>query len=344
VTMPPPLRLDARRGPHRPSAGSPARMLGSVRRTTTIDLLRPAGLLGPVTLVGLGRDLRTRETGVDAVSQARVDADIEYMNGRALRDLTTTPARPALSSLRGSRVASGFRALALDADPDLPDEADLLYQLVDDVPGATLVSGHACVAGSELAPLNVAERSEYQYVADLCAGWVTGGSIMIGIGASGRPPIVKGPAAPTLVDDTDPWSWHQIDALPVHGVRRARRIDVVLDRSAGVVDVDSIFRDSYMGPDGTETVIHEYTVTAKGDVAAGVVTACEAEARVLPWLECPGAAASAGRVVGMSWAELRGYVRAALTGTTTCTHLNDALRSLAGVPHLLAHLDPSHPE
>ena len=344
MTMPPPLRLDARRGPHRPSAGSPARMQGSVRRTTTIDLLRPAGLLGPVTLVGLGRDLRTSETGVDAVSQARVDADIEYMNGRALRDLTTTPARPALSSLRGSRVASGFRALALDADPDLPDEEDLLYQLVDDLPGATLVSGHACVAGSELAPLNVVEGSGYQYVADLCAGWVTGGSIMIGIGASGRPPIVKGPAAPTLVDDTDPWSWHQIDALPVHGVRRARRIDVVLDRSAGVVDVDSIFRDSYMRPDGTETVIHEYTVTARADAATGVVTACQAEARVLPWLECPGAAASAGRVVGMSWAELRGYVRAALTGTTTCTHLNDALRSLAGVPHLLAHLDPSHPE
>jgi len=208
--------LDARRGPHRPSAGSPPRAPGSVRRTTTIDLLRPAGLLGPVTLVGLGRDLRSGETGVETVSEARVDADIEYMNGRVLRDLTTTPARPALSSLRGSRVASRFRALTLAADPDLPAEADLLYQLLDDLPGATLVSGHACAAGSEVAPLNVAEGSGYQYVADLCAGWVTGGSIMVEIGASGRPPIVKGPAAPALADDTDPWSWHQIDALPVH--------------------------------------------------------------------------------------------------------------------------------
>jgi len=343
--MPLPLSpLDARRGPHRPSAGSPPRAPGSVRRTTTIDLRRPAGLLGPLTLVGLGRDLRTSETGAETVSEARVDADIEYMNGRLLRDLTTTPARPALSSLRGKRVASGFRTLTLEADPDLPDEADLLYQLLDDLPGATLVSGHACVAGAEQTPLNVAESSGYQYVADLCAGWVTGGSIMIEVDASGRPPLVKGPAAPALPDATDPSSWHQIDALPAHGVRRARRIDVVLDRNAGVVDVDSIFRDSYLGPDGTETVIHEYTVTARADAAAGVVTACRAEARVLPWLECPGAVASAGRVVGMPWAELRGYVRAALTGTSTCTHLNDALRSLAGVPHLLAHLDPNHPE
>jgi hypothetical protein len=55
-------------------------------------------------------------------------------------------------------------------------------------------------------------------------------------------------------------------------------------------------------------------------------------------MECPGAVASAGRLVGMRLAELRTWVRREMTGASTCTHLNDTLRSLADVSALVSAL------
>ena len=43
--------------------------------------------------------------------------------------------------------------------------------------------------------------------------------------------------------------------------------------------------------------------------------------------------------VGMTTDELRARVRTDFTGSATCTHLNDVLRSLADLPVLAAALD-----
>jgi hypothetical protein len=75
------------------------------------------------------------------------------------------------------------------------------------------------------------------------------------------------------------------------------------------------------------------------DPAAGVVLSCVATPHVLPWLECPVAAASATRLAGVPLAGLRGHVRQTFGGTSTCTHLNDTLRSLEDVSTLLPLLD-----
>jgi hypothetical protein len=64
----------------------------------------------------------------------------------------------------------------------------------------------------------------------------------------------------------------------------------------------------------------------------------EAEPRVLPFVECPGAAMNASRLLGTPLPELRDRVLAELKGTAGCTHLNDALRALAEVPVLVKHL------
>jgi hypothetical protein len=56
---------------------------------------------------------------------------------------------------------------------------------------------------------------------------------------------------------------------------------------------------------------------------------------VLPWVECPGALASADRLTDMPVAELRDHVRREFKGTSTCTHLNDTLRSLGDVDVLV---------
>ena len=55
-------------------------------------------------------------------------------------------------------------------------------------------------------------------------------------------------------------------------------------------------------------------------------------------MECPGAAASATRLRGAPAAGLRAWVRETFVGPPTCTHLNDTLRSLEGVPDLVVAL------
>ena len=103
----------------------------------------------------------------------------------------------------------------------------------------------------------------------------------------------------------------------------------------------SWFRDSHTAGDGRTTVIHEYDVELTVTPGLWQVTSCVATARVLPWVECPAAVGSAGRLVGQSLTDLRAHVRSKFTGTSTCTHLNDQLRSLADVPRLAAAL-PRH--
>lgn len=56
--------------------------------------------------------------------------------------------------------------------------------------------------------------------------------------------------------------------------------------------------------------------------------------RVLPWSDCPGAAASAAGLVGTELAEVAGRARTDLVGPTTCTHLTSTLRALADVTAL----------
>ena len=65
-----------------------------------------------------------------------------------------------------------------------------------------------------------------------------------------------------------------------------------------------MFRDTYVRSDGVETIIHEYTLDAVVDAETGVIVNSCATPRVLPWQECPGAVASAERIVGMTLREL----------------------------------------
>ena len=89
-----------------------------------------------------------------------------------------------------------------------------------------------------------------------------------------------------------------------------------------------------------EYVVHEYTVAAAVDPDTMVITECTADARVLPWVECPQALGSAERLVGWSVDDVRPESRTALVGPSTCTHLNDVLRGLEDV-HWLTDLLPS---
>ena len=327
--------LHPRHGMHNPTSGTPVRTPGSVRRTATTDMLRPEGLSGPLVLQGRARDLATGRNGSARVlGEASTSAVIDFTGGWVLEQISSDPHRPSLAVLLGRSVSSGFRKAALDADPELPAENGLLHLLVDDFPVTTLVSGHAFGAGIPAERRLPITTGRTHLIRNQCAGFADDATIMTEFDRTGVPPLVTGPVALPLVVD-DPWAWHPTDPLPPHGMRRWRRMDV---RPGDPVVVDVLFRDSYVRPDGLETVIHEYTVMVEVDPSGGTVISCQATPRVLPWTECPAAAASAGRLARVPIAGLRQHVRQTFGGTSTCTHLNDTLRSLEDVAALLPSL------
>jgi hypothetical protein len=313
-----------------------------VRRTATVDILRPNGVDAELVLVGRGRDLLTDVDGTTRVlDTAEVEATIDYADAQRVTAIASNPEIPTLSQLLGRSASTGFRAAIDTAVTGHDVIGRVVYQLLDDLPVATLISGYApqhamAQAGTwadekrrkpmhKEAPAGLAMLQQ----ADLCAGWKAGGTIMQGF-ADNNPPVVTGPDAPSLDDGDDPLAWHELPGpLPVQGMRRRRRIDVyAADDSTWAIDAH--FRDSYRDDEG-ETVVHEYTVVGHVDAAARVVLDAEATPRVLPWFECPEAAASAGRLAGRPLDSLRPGVRAEFLGATTCTHLNDTFRALADV-------------
>ena len=326
--------LHPRRGPHDPAGPPPPRRPGSVRRTTTHDSIRPDGLLADVCLDARGRDVLTEPDGSATVLRAvRLHATIDYRNGRTITALVSDPPADGIGELVGTRASSGFRRAVEACLPEERTANSLRFQLLDDVPTAALVSGHAIMAGGVLPPRGAVSGKN----ADLCAGWATGASIMIGIAEIGYPPIVTGPVAPDPEPDDDPLAWHDVEPLAPHAMRRRRRIDVWRD-SADRIAVDAFFRDSHVDGGGLETVVHEYSVTATIDPATMRFTDCQATVGALPWQECPRAVASAGRLVGAPTEGLRAWVRGSFVGTSTCTHLNDTLRALEDVGDLVTAL------
>lgn len=309
------------------------RVAGSVRRTTTIDSTRPDGPDGDVIVVARGRDLHTTASGPVPVSADGFDAVISAE--RSLLELTHP--NGGLAVLVGHLVASGFRARALDLLPDDARRTTLLNLLLDDLPGASLVAGYATQRDPRSLGRPMTIPVEYlSSLTDLCAGWASGATIVNFIAREGSAPVAA--AAPVPAEGTDPHAWHDRPALPPGGMRRARRTDVVADDPAHrSVGFDVHFRDSYM--DGTEEgAVHEYSLRGRIDLATNTITTLDADAHVLPWQECPTALGSVGRVVGTSVDDLRARVRNTFVGTETCTHLNDALRSLADLPALASLL------
>jgi hypothetical protein len=325
----PSFTLHPLHGIHQPTTATPARRANSVRRTTSIDMTRDAGSLDPAYLHGTGRDLWTAPDGsTHELGRAGFDATVD-MIPRVVQSISTIPGFAAVSRLVGAPAMSGFRGAVDRVAPELRRQRQLLYTLLDDIPVATLISGHALSASGLLGGM----KSGYLPVADQCAGFATGGLLMSSF-ENGDPVVVTGPIAPDIDDSTDALAWHRLESLPIHGMRRRRRLDVAEDAS-GTLSIDAMFRDSYVRGDGQETIIHEYTLNATVDPATEVIGRCDAVPRVLPWQECPGAVDSAPRIAGMCLEDLHFWVRRELTGTTTCTHLNDLLRSVADARTLM---------
>jgi len=302
-----------------PLLTTPARPQSSARRTSHIDMISLPDF--GLQLKGAARDLHTTAEGESVVAEAEVDALLN--RERRLERIEITPADRRTDALTGLPVGKGFRAAVHAAFPDPTDVASPLYLLLDDLPVASLISGYGALYTGNIPRARSSAQS--MVMADICSGWRDDGVMMVSLRTEGRIPVPVGPANTELVPDDDPIAWHDIGDLPIGAMRRRRLVEVTAGDPHAVF---AMFRDTYVTPDGTEMILHEYTLTADLAPDALTLSNCEAKPQVLPWDDCPAAAASAGRLDGLHVEEVRPLVSKEFRGTTTCTHLNDLLRSL----------------
>ena len=204
-------------------------------------------------------------------SSARVRFDVDGSD-RSLLEITTDPEEPALAGLLGALVGPGFRAKVDALVPYSDRGASPLLMLLDDVPGAVLVSGYAQLHAGALPTRPLPDQFLDAQV-DLSAGWAGDASMIQIIRATGQNPTPLGPVAPELLDATDPIGWHDRPTMAPRSTRHARRLDVIAPAVAGdPYRIDVHFRDSHTDGDGEETVVHEYGVAATLDAAAGTLT------------------------------------------------------------------------
>ena len=315
-----------------PSA--PPRRAGSVRRTTTMDFTWPDGLTGDAVLDGRGRDLGTNGDGTATVL---AEASLAMVTDprRIIKEIGSTPELPGLRSLAGESAMPGYRRRLATTGAAAAVAGTPLYQLLDDIPGATLVSGAAWQRWYDMDRyLEIKADVRQRVMTDVCTGYQHGSSALQPDGtlrwSQDRQPAVD---IDTVDDDL---AWHRHARPGNVTMRRARRIDVWM--GGPVIHVDAFFQDSSTLPAGGRQSIHEYTLTAEADREMSTVRAVTPVPRVLPYDECPLAIGNVAALAGLPLSELRGAVLDRLRGPLGCTHLNDMMRALADVPDLARHL------
>jgi hypothetical protein len=323
----------ARQDVRGPAGPAPLRRAGSIRRTATLDMTWPEGWGKPLRIDGRARDAVTLEAGGPPRVVAEATTSVSVGSEREIREIRATPAREGIERLVGSRGGGHLRA-ALDAV--LPGERRAgtpLYLLLDDISGASLIAAFAWSRWSEGWPGRAARRRARPRMEGVCIGFRPGSGALQEI-AQGPPGERARPVGP-LVHPDDPHGWHALPEPSGVAMRRARRIDVWVD---DLIRIDAAFQDSATDPQHGRVAVHEYCIAATADPASGALLSLAPDARVLPFMECPSAAARALDLLGAPLGELRGVVLERLARTNGCTHLNDALRALAEVPVLVEQL------
>jgi hypothetical protein len=322
--------------PRRSAALAPLRAPGSVRRTSSIDVSWPDGRGGDMRLSARARDIVTPFGG----GRPHILAEDAYTAilrpDRAIAAIESDPLHPALATLVGERAGGGLRKALREAVPEELERGSPLYLILDDMAGASLVAGWVWSQWDPNWGANLeAMRGDPQMAKAMMPRLGVCVSFFPGSSALGARAHQLATAAEDPRRDDDPDGWHAFDERPGPGLRRARRIDVRLNKA---IEIDAAFQDSGGTPDGGRAVVHEYSLSVTADPATLKVLAIEATPHVLPHRECQAAPPNLDRLLGATLPELRDRVLVELRGEAGCTHLNDAVRALADAPMLVAQL------
>lgn len=323
-----------------PSAFTPPRRAGSVRRTMSIDATWPDGPHGHAHYAGRARDIVTHAAGDDpqirGESGLLVKADV-----RTIVSAVSDPPLAALENLLGARAGNHLRSALANNLPDEKARGTPLYLLLDDLAGATIVAPWAFFAWNDRWPTLSAEAAAARRdrMEGVCIGFATGSSAF-GVGDDGQALRNQMKVAPVARGD-DRVGWHRLADHQDVTFRRARRIDVW--REAGTIRIDSAFQDSALVCDGTRVAVHEYALRAVADARSLNLLSVDASPAILPFAECRAAPVNLAALLGTPLADLREIVLERLARTTGCTHLNDMTRALAEVPVLAGYLPADLP-
>ena len=324
-----------------PAGPAPLRRPNSVRRTTTIETSWPEGMDQPALMIGRGRDLLTPADRSAPVVLAEAEFRMRVTDAREILEIEVSPPHPNAANLCGG---SGGKSSRTRLQAEMGDrEGDLLYQLLDDFSGASLVCIWAKLLWQEITDpaafgllVPQIEATQGRQV-DVCIGLASGSSSQRRAGNFTL--LNHFTTVPDLRHPLDPAGWHDFSESSGPQSQRSRRIDVWLE--PGSIAVDSAFQDSAMHPGEGRIAVHEYALSGAIDRASGELAWFEPEARILPHPECPAAMIEAQRMARLPVAGFRTSVRENLPGVLGCTHLNDVLRALADVPRLAKPLSDS---
>ena len=313
--------------PTEPRCDFPAREQPSARRVMFLDYDWVDAV--DVRVHGEARDEFTRADGTTTIDH-EASLDVETRDA-LIASLTIVPEEFDVAPLIGQLLRQGFRSRVrplYDVGKGGP-----LGLLLDDLPGAFIAAGYVLAMGRKIGPgpgmNDTDEMPRGFHQADLCSGWRSDGTMMIAIKAGQFlpfEPLAPVPERPSGVE----WPAR---AIPVPGLRRHRRIDVV--PRDDVWRVDAWFRDTYRSEESECGALHEYTVHMTVDAADATIREISAVPHALPWAECPAAADAVVQLVGSPIEGLRSSVPKTLRGIESCTHLTNELRELADVPFLV---------
>lgn len=300
-----------------------------------VDVGPRTGWGASLTMSGAARDV-VSGAGEDPVVVGQAAVRATFDGERRLATVQCTPEAAFAEALVGARAGGGFRR-RLDEVVPPEQRQSLLRQVLDDMPAAALISGYGFMRLARrqgLEPAALHPPDMLSRMTDLCSGWRHGGTAVRNVESGRGVPLQDCPPAPPLDGDGEgqPWAFHPCGHLAPDAMRRRRCLDLAPGEH-GRMRLWAMFRDTVGEPDGTEAVLHEYAVSA--EVQHGALVSIEAEPRVLPFAECPGAADNVSVLVGTGLSELPGAVPERIVGVACCTHLNDLLRALGGAAALV---------
>jgi len=288
-------------------------------------------------MVGRARDLLTTSDADPPVMAAEDRFTARLTPGREIIEIDALPPREGVEKLAGAQAGRQLRTAIADSMPSEMERGTPLYLLLDDIAGASLV----CLwAWSQWLPdwdVSVSKgpgaAAQREKMRGVCIGFSSDSPVMLG----GPEDRIEHPRMVAPLDNVaDPLAWHSLPAQEGPAARRARRIDVRIEDEKIVVEAH--FQDSATRPDGQRMAVHEYLLHARVDCQTMLIEEIAADPRVLPFDYCPAAVLNVGRMVGTAVSSLRTTVVRDLARDQGCTHLNDMLRSLAEVPHMLVPL------